>query len=124
MKVTFELLLLTIFTQVTTQDSRILVHYAKSIWARVKKDGLAKFYSKDSIRNEPKLCSPSDKNTQFVKLPDIPRGIQNLKKVANLLTLKKCPKFTNSMMIYVENFWLKLDLKMWNMFEVKVRTNN
>ena len=43
-----------------------------------------------------------------------------MENVTNLLTLKKFRKSTNNKRIYAE----KLDLKMWNVFDFKVRTNN
>ena len=43
-----------------------------------------------------------------------------MENVTNLLTLKKFRKSTNNKRIYAE----KLDLKMWNVFDLKVRTNN
>ena len=43
-----------------------------------------------------------------------------MENVTNLLTLKKFRKSTNNKRFYAE----KLDLKMWNVFDFKVRTNN
>ena len=78
----------------------------KRIWVSIKKDALAKFFS---INNrKPNFCNfvrlHSDRAAKFVKIAYIPRGIQNLKNVANLLRLKKFGKFTNNMMIHVENY--------------------
>ena len=73
--------------------------------ARVLKDGLAKFSKNSKERTKVwQFCSPSDRTVQFVKIADFPRELKNLKKVANLLTFKKFPKFTNIMMISIENY--------------------
>ena len=57
-------------------------YYAKSIWAAVKKDGFAKFYSYNN--NKAKfgnfVCLHSERTAQFVKIADLKSNI--------LLTLK------------------------------------
>ena len=50
-------------------------------------------------------------------------GIKYLKQVVNLMIFKKWSKIADNIMIYID-YSLKLDLKLWNMFDVKIRTNN
>ena len=47
-----------------------------------------------------------------------------IRKVSSQLKTKKCRDFATSRLNYIESFWLKLDLNIWNMFKVKTRTNN
>ena len=99
-------------------------HYGKAIWARVKKNGMASYYSKNGL--EPKFGSfvrliiglPS------VKVDDIHRGLKNIEKVGSQFKHKKCREFATSMLSYLEKFWMSLPLELWNVFNVKDRTNN
>lgn len=99
-------------------------HYAKAIWSRVKKSGMQKYYSNKS--DEPKFGSFVRLmiGLPFLKTEDILKGVKNIRKVSSQLKTKKCRDFATSMLNYIESFWLKLDLNIWNMFKVKTRTNN
>ena len=60
----------------------------------------------------------------FVKIQDISRGMKNIEKVANLLKVKKCSDFAQAMLKYMNDFWMQLPLELWNVYNVKNRTNN
>ena len=59
-----------------------------------------------------------------MKIDDIPRGLKNIEKVAKQFKTKKCQDFAHSMLLYIDTFWMKLPLELWNVFNVKDRTNN
>ena len=99
-------------------------HYGKAIWSRVKKSGMASYYSKKG--SEPKfgLFVRLIIGLPFVKIADIPRGLKNIENVAKQFKTKKCQDFAHSMLLYIDTFWMKLPLELWNVFNVKDRTNN
>ena len=68
------------FPEVDTQGSYF--HFGKSIWSRVKKGGMATFYSQKS--SEPRFGSfiRLKIGLPFLKIEDIPRGIKNIEKDA------------------------------------------
>ena len=41
--------------------------------------------------------------------------LKNLDKFAKLMKLKKFRKFADEMLPYLDNYWLKLELKRWHM---------
>ena len=85
---------------------------------------MQKYYLKKS--DEPKFGSFVRLMIElpFLKTEDILKGVKNIRKVSSQLKTKKCRDFATSMLNYIESFWLKLDLNIWNMFKVKTRTNN
>ena len=82
------------------------------------------FYSKKS--KEPRFGSFVRMviGLPFLKPSDLERGIKNIEKQINMFKVKKCIDFGKTIVAYLTNFWMKLDLDLWNMFNVKTRTNN
>ena len=82
------------------------------------------FYSKNS--KEPRFGSFVRMviGLPFLKPSDLERGIKNIEKQINMFKVKKCIDFGKTIVAYLTNFWMKLDLDLLNMFNVKTRTNN
>ena len=110
------------FPDVDTQGCYF--HYGKAIWSRVKKGGMATFYSKKSSEQKFGSFIRLIIGLPFLKVEDIPRGIRNIEKVAEHFKVPKCRDFAKSMISYLNGFWMALPLELWNVFDVKTRTNN
>ena len=102
-------------------------HFSKSIWGRVKKAGLQSYYSVKS--NDPKFGPfiRSIFGLPYVKLCDLERSVNNIKKLSNLLITPKCKNFAKEMLTYLNSQWINghIEPELWNMFMHKgARTNN
>ena len=102
-------------------------HFSKSIWSRVKKAGLQRFYSIKSKDTKFGSFIRSIIGLPFVKIEDLDRALANIIKLSHQLTNTRCKKFADDLILYLKSYWIQgsFSPELWNMFLHKgARTNN